>query len=97
MTRVVMTGRRINGSAMLIIFLPRTFLVSRARCFHLDFYAGNQAQLSVGDDRISGSDAARYHRFAAELPRYFYGVRFHGLIRFHYEDEIAGLPGLHCR
>ena len=91
MTNVVMTGRRMNGSAIFIA----DFLVSLSRGFDLNFHAGNQPKLAVRHHRLSRFNSLRDYGFRAKRSRHFHRARFSSLIRIDYEHEIAGLSGLH--
>src|ERR1700683_4627254 len=91
MTKVVMTGRRMNGSA---IFIADS-LTSLRRGFDLDFNSGDQAKLSVCDDRFAGLNSLGSHRVGPQRACHFNRTRFRGLVGLDHEHKIAALPGLH--
>src|SRR6202046_5477863 len=91
MTNVVMTGRRMNGSAIFIA----DFLAALRRGFDLNFHTGNQPKLAVSDDSLAWFHAFRDHGFRAQGPRRFHRTRLSSSFRVDHEHEIPALSSLH--
>src|SRR6267142_896292 len=91
-TSAVITGRSMKMRERFMSKRLRVYLTGRNR---FDVRAGEEPQLAIGDDRLSGIHATLDNDSASERCPHRDDSRFHALVGLDHINELPLLRGLH--